>query len=50
MNESPREKYVDILDLKSRNMLWPEIKYTMYSFQSISDRKMFIPREARLDI
>jgi hypothetical protein len=48
-NESPVEKNV-IHDLKMSYMLWPGIKYTMYSFQSKSDSIIFIPRRIKARI
>jgi hypothetical protein len=38
------KQYVVNRDIKTRYMLWPEIKYSMYSFQSKSDSIIFIPR------
>jgi hypothetical protein len=38
---------VVIRDVKTRNMLLPGIKYTMYSFQSKSDSIIFIPRHVK---
>jgi hypothetical protein len=44
------KKYVVIHDLKMRNMLWPGIKYPMYSIQSKSDSIIFIPRRIKARI
>jgi soluble P-type ATPase len=50
MNESPRETKNDVIrELKTRYMLWPGIKYPMYSFQSKSDWIIFTPRRKKLD-
>jgi hypothetical protein len=37
------KQIVVIRDLKTHYMLWPGIKYSMYSFQSKSDWIIFIP-------
>jgi hypothetical protein len=34
-------------DVKTRYMLWPGIKYSMYSCQSKSDSIIFIPRRVK---
>jgi hypothetical protein len=41
---------VVIRDLKTRYMLWPGIKYTMYSLYSKSDWIIFIPRSVKAGI
>jgi hypothetical protein len=44
MGTNPYAKQNDVIrDLKTRYMLWPGIKYPMYSFQSKSDWIIFIP-------
>jgi hypothetical protein len=46
-NETPGEKNVVIRDVKTRYMLWPGIKYSMYSFQSKPDSIIYIPRRVK---
>jgi hypothetical protein len=46
MNRHVKQNLV-IHDLKTCYMLWPGIKYPMYSFQSNSDWIIFIPRRVK---
>jgi hypothetical protein len=45
-NESPREK-IFIHDFKTRYMMWPRIRYPMYSFQSRSGYVKSTPRRVK---
>jgi hypothetical protein len=46
-NESPGEVNVVIRDVKTRYMLFPGIKFFMYSFQSKADQLIFSPRRGK---
>jgi hypothetical protein len=48
---NPHEKQNDVIrELKTRYVLWPGIKYPIYSFRTKSDWIVFIPRRVKARI
>jgi hypothetical protein len=48
--EYPRQENLLIREIKAHYMLWPGIKYPMFSFQSKSDFLNFVPNVFTLEI